>query len=386
MYRKSARAGIRVKAAHQKETNMRCDIIGPTGATLLLLSAACLPLTPLGAQAAAPAPASPQAAPAPFVKAEAEAVVRELATQLEDNFVFPDVAKKYAEMLRANLAAGKYASFADAKAFADKVTEDLQAVHKDGHLRLHVVPAEARSGPQGARRGPPPTLNAISKSGWLADGVAYIRFEGFPGTEATLAALKAFIDKHASAKTLIIDARTHRGGGLSEMDVLFPQLFDKPTVLVGMDTRVAVDQRRGPPEEPSVRKVAGPDGVVRREHFVIPAAQPAGLAKAKVYLLTSNRTGSAGEHLSLALKRTHRATLIGETTRGMGHYGGMVPLGHGYAAFIPVGRTFDPDTNQGWEGTGVKPDVEVPADKALDEALRRAGVNATGDVALAKLR
>ena len=52
-------------------------------------------------------------------------------------------------------------------------------------------------------------------------------------------------------------------------------------------------------------------------------------------------------------------------------------MGASYAAFIPVGRTFDPDTGQGWEGTGVKPDVEVPADKALDEALKLAGVAAS---------
>ena len=365
---------------------MRCDIMGPTGTTLLILSAACLPLTPLGAQAAAPAPASPQAAPAPFVKAEAEAVVKELATQLEDNFVFPEVAKKYGATLRANLAAGKYADFADARAFADAVTNDLQSVHKDRHLRL-LAPRPGEQGRQ-IRRGLPPGLKAISKSGWLAEGVAYIRFELFPGDEQTLAELRKFIDDHKDAKTLIIDARTHRGGGLDEMDVLFPQLFAKPAMLVGMDTRIAVEQRRGSPVEgqASLKKVTGPEGVVRREHWVTPAAQPTALSKADVYLLTSKRTGSAGEHLSLSLKRTKRATLIGESTAGAGHYGGVIPLGHGYAAFIPVGRTFDPDTNQGWEGTGVKPDVEVPADKALDEALKRAGVSATADVALANLR
>src|SRR5436305_11847446 len=46
----------------------------------------------------------------------------------------------------------------------------------------------------------------------------------------------------------------------------------------------------------------------------------------------------------------------------------------GYAAFIPVGRTFDPDNNWDWEGVGVAPDVAAPADQALDEALRRLGV------------
>ena len=357
-------------------------------ALVLSLSAACVAF-PLSAQVAPQSPPSAQNAKQAFEPAKADEVVRELATQLEENFVFPETGKAYATMLRANLAAGAYASFADGEAFAEKVTADLQAVHKDGHLRLHVVPREDRAGPSGERRGPPPTLNAISKSGWLADGVAYIRFEGFPGTEATLAALRSFIDTHKDATSLIIDARSHRGGGLAEMDMLFPEIFAEPTVLVAMDTRVAVDERQGSPmEDAMLRKVAGPDGVVRREHYVTPASQQGGLAKAKVYLLTAQRTASAGEHLSLSLKRTKRATLIGETTRGAGHYGSMVPLDKEftYAAFIPVGRTFDPDTNQGWEGTGVAPDVAVPADKALDEALRLAGVALSGEAALASLK
>ena len=61
-------------------------------------------------------------------------------------------------------------------------------------------------------------------------------------------------------------------------------------------------------------------------------------------------------------------------------------MGAGYAAFVPVGRTFDPDTGQSWEGTGVAPDVAVPADKALDEALKLAGVKVSGEAALASLK
>jgi C-terminal processing protease CtpA/Prc len=60
-------------------------------------------------------------------------------------------------------------------------------------------------------------------------------------------------------------------------------------------------------------------------------------------------------------------------------------MGSGYAAFVPVGRTFDPDTGQSWEGTGVAPDVPVSADRALDEALKLAGVKVSGEAALASL-
>ena len=354
----------------------------------IALSAA-LAAFPLMAQTPHAAPAPAAEAKQPFDKGQAEAVVRKLATTLDDNFVFPDVGKAYAARLQAELAAGGYASFPDGEAFAEKVTADLQAVHKDGHLRLRVVPADARSGPRGGERRGPPPASAVVKSGWLAEGVAYIRFDGFPGNEATLADVRKFIAAHRDAKSLIIDARAHRGGGLAEMDLLFPELFDRPTTLVAMDTREAVDRRDGNPFEASsaMRQVEAPAGVVRREHFVTPAAQQGGLAKAKVYLLTAKRTASAGEHLSLSLKRTKRATLIGETTRGAGHYGGIVPLDDDniYAAFIPVGRTFDPDTGEGWEGTGVAPDIAVPADKALDEALRLAGVNGSGEPALAAL-
>jgi len=350
---------------------------------------------PLNAQTtAAPAPSAPTAPSAtaaarppagPFVKAEADAVVAELATQLEDNFVFPDVGKQYAAMLRANLTAGKYASFADADEFAKTVTADLQAVHKDGHLHLRAPHPES-----GGKRQPIGDLgsqNGITKSGWIADRVAYIAFNLFPGNEVTLNELRKFLEAHKTAKALIIDARGHRGGGLAEMGMMFPYLFSRDTVLLDMDTRRAAFESGAATDDPAfVRAVAAPQGIVRREHFVVPRSDAGMLPHAKVYLLTSKRTGSAGEHLALALKRSHRATLIGESTYGAGHFGGFILLGHGYAAFIPVGRTFDPDTGEGWEGTGVKPDVAVPADKALDEALKLVGVNATAQVALANLR
>ena len=337
-----------------------------------------------------PAPAA-EAPKIAFDRADAEKAVSDLATALDENFVFPDAAAKYAAMLRANLAAGKYASFSDAHAFAEQVTADLQAVHKDGHLRLRPIPPEMRKRMKegGPRRGPSDE-SAVGRAGWLADGVAYIDFRGFPGNEATLADVRKFLAAHSGAKTLIIDARRNGGGGLDEMNLLFAQLYAQPTTLVVMETRQAAEERRGMPIEDEqaamLRKVAGPAKIVRREHYVAPAAAQGPLKDAKVYLLTSKDTFSAAEHLSLSLKRTKRATLIGEATGGGAHFGGMVPMGENYVAFIPVGRTFDPDNGKSWEATGVAPDIAVPADKALDEALRLAGVQVSGEAALAALK
>jgi C-terminal processing protease CtpA/Prc len=218
-------------------------------------------------------------------------------------------------------------------------------------------------------------LTPIEEQRWLAPGIAYIRFNVFPGDADTVASVKAFMVQHADAKTIIFDNRTHHGGGLAEMDTMFPYLFAVPTTLVAMDTRASVDRARGSPmEDAHVRTVPTREDVVRREHWVAPSASETRLFGAKVFVLTSGATASAAEHMTLALKRTHRATIVGEATAGAGNYGGMERIGDRFAAFIPVGRTFDPDTGKGWEGTGIDPDVAVPADKALAEALVRSGL------------
>jgi C-terminal processing protease CtpA/Prc len=37
--------------------------------------------------------------------------------------------------------------------------------------------------------------------------------------------------------------------------------------------------------------------------------------------------------------------------------------------FLPVGRTYDPRTDKGWEAEGIQPDIEVPYGDALETAI-----------------
>jgi hypothetical protein len=150
-----------------------------------------------GAQPApAPAPAMAQPA-APFVEAEARAAVEALATALDDNFVFPEIGDRYAAALRAKLASGGYARFESADAFAKASRPTFRR-----SMRTATCGCSRRSrrkaGEAPRRMGPQPDT-AIGKSGWLADGVAYIDFRGFPGDPATLQRLRTFLDGHATA-------------------------------------------------------------------------------------------------------------------------------------------------------------------------------------------
>ncbi len=306
------------------------------------------------------------------LRAQAPAVSRtatleDLAQKLTARFVNPDVGLKYAAMLRANAATGKYAAMRDAAAFARAVTDDLQAVAFDGHLRVSPSNEQAAAMPL-----PPGTISEIEASARLTKDIAYIRLRNFLGRPDAIDGIRKFLTDNKDVKTLIFDVRTHGGGGLAEMDVIFPMIFDKPQVLVTMDTRSGVGGSLG--DSPTLRRVAAPGTVVRREHVVTPAAALGNLQKAKVYVLSSGRTASAGEHFVLSMRRTGRATVIGETTCGAGHFGGPVPIAGGFSAWIPVGRTFDPDTNKGWDYVGIAPNVPVPAAEALTEALVRSGV------------
>lgn len=338
--------------------------------------------------------------------AEARLAATTLADILQANYVFPDIATRYADMLRKNAAAGAYDNFPSREQLAAVLTKDLQSVSPDLHLRVRseapstspgmIQLIGAPGGPVEMRAKAPMTMRllqpgststqagaagrlmpkAIPSSGWIAPGVAYIRFDVFPPDPSVTKAARRFMAEHASAKTLIIDVRHNFGGGLDQMNAVLPYLFSRQTTLLQMDTRAAADQPGllGTADSSVMREVPGPPGVVRRLQIVRPDPSEHRLFHAEVYLLISRNTVSAAEHLALALKSTGRATLVGEATRGAGNFGTERKIGDDLVAFIPVGTTSDPRSGARWDGTGVQPDISVSPQRALTIALVQSGL------------
>lgn len=336
------------------------------GAAMFAALAASVP-----AVAAPPeVPAAAVAQPAGLSAAQQQEVVTRLADLLENRYLDIDTGRRYAERLRAQLAGGAYAGL-DAAALGERVTADLQAISPDRHLRLapnadFAKPRARPDAPQSTRQTGPDGLEDAKMIG----DVAYLRFNMFPADPTSGETARAFLLSHADARAVIIDARPLRGGGDTVMDALLPLFYAQPTRLLRLDMRASGPDDDGEASATMVRQPA-PAGIVRLEHQVTPFAGETRLQRTPIYYLTSRKTASAGEHMALALKRSGRATLIGETTAGAGHFGWIETLPNGFAAFIPIGRTYDPDTGFDWEGKGVTPDVATPADAALDEALSR---------------
>ena len=337
---------------------------------LLLLAAAPFPLMPALA-------AEESAAPAPVAS---DQVAEAYAALLARDYVYPETGARYAAAIRAAIKAGRYKALSG-DALAKAIDADVNAVSPDGHLRVR-PPANSAPAAGAAPGGEPvrvrpPSLPAMEQPGWIAPGIAYVRFNLFPDDAAVTAAAAKFMTDHADAKAIIFDIRTHRGGGLDQMDQIFPWLFAEPTRLVTMATRESVDAQGGSPIAglASMRPAKGDAGMVTREHWATPNADKR-LRDAKIYVLTSGASGSAAEHFALAMKHTKRGTLVGDATGGANHFGYGEELGGGFQAFIPVGRTYDPVTGKDWEGDGVAPDIAVPAAEALVRVLTDLGIGA----------
>ena len=86
-------------------------------------------------------------------------------------------------------------------------------------------------------------------------------------------------------------------------------------------------------------------------------------------MLTSARTFSGAEEFSYNLKNLKRATIIGEQTGGGAHPTNGFRIDSHFEIRVPFARAINPVSKTNWEGTGVTPDVRVPAPQALDTAL-----------------
>lgn len=264
---------------------------------------------------------------------------------LTDAYVFPEVAKKMEQAIRHRIQQKEYDNLTDAIDFARKLTADLQEVSHDKHLRVMLSEGSRFGGtPEQQREASVKRNFGFEKLERLSGNIGYLDLRGFepPGLASETAT--AAMNFLANTDALIIDLRQNGGGSPEMVAFLSSYLFDKRTHLNSIYNRPSNSTRDFYTDE----KVAG-------KHY----------SNKPVFVLTSNRTFSAAEEFPYNLQSLKRATIIGETTGGGAHPVQPRPLGKLFTITVPFARSINPITKTNWEGTGVKPDVAVSADKAL---------------------
>lgn len=289
-------------------------------------------------------------------QAEIAEIIDRTRELLVDRYVFADIGGQLAKLLTDRLAAGVYDG-TDATQLSAVVTADLQSINHDLHLRLKYHDREIPDVPDEHMTRAMQLREAAETLGGIA------RVERLPGNVAMLAigpvlfepsivgaTITAAMQLIAPADALILDLRDCRGGSPGTVALVVSYLVDEPTHLMSFYDRETDETT----QSWTLPYVPG-------ERFG--ASKP-------VYVLTSGTTFSGGEELAYDLQQLHRATLVGERTGGGAHPRIGVRLHPHLEATIPVARGIHPESGTNWEGVGVLPDIETPADEALPAALR----------------
>lgn len=328
-----------------------------------LTLAACAAVLAL-ALSADPAPAQPSQQPDPAsVSMTAEdnrAVILSLAQVLRERFAFRERGIAAANEIEAMERRG---DFRDARTGAELmalIENRIGPVVNDRHFRIRYFGPEAVAGFTDA----PPTAeelagfheevrlrgSEIPEVRWLAGNVGYIRLtlllDTPPGVEKLAAAMNLVADTGA----LIIDVRGTPGGEPAGVANVIGHLVAERTATVRLEVAFDPAQSRTFHAEP----------------------RTPGFAGKPVFVLVDGETGSGAEEFAYDLQAMNRATLVGQTTSGAATPGGYRPLSGGFVAFIPMGIVSHVVTGTNWEGVGVRPDVEVASEEALDHAHRLA--------------
>jgi hypothetical protein len=294
----------------------------------------------------------------PIGSFEAQEIAQAVARLVSENYVFPEQGSKICELISTRATAGDYASIGDLVTLANILTDDLQSVNGDRHLRvLHTVEsvvdlddADEELAMWAARADR--DAGGIAKVEILPHntGLLELRPILYPAVlvgERFAASMTLVAD----AAALIIDVRNCVGGSPDTVALVCSYLFDhEPVHLNSMVDRAGVESEQSWTLAEVPGRRFGPD-------------KP-------VVVLTSATTFSGAEELAYDLQQIGRARIVGEQTGGGANPRQGYRVHDHLEATIPVARPVNPTSGTNWELVGVTPDIPVLSEQALEYAVQ----------------
>ncbi|WP_296175253.1 S41 family peptidase [uncultured Brevundimonas sp.] len=305
--------------------------------------------------------ASPALARQAETPAAPRVVVGQIAAAIRDAYFDPAKAETIAAALEAEAAQGRYDALTDPRDLETALTARLEPYDQHFSVGRPAPSTPAAATPatsSGLSPVPFPVVAARGGQGFravqilpgnvgLIDMRMFSHFEG--GEDLARRQADAALQMVSGADAVIFDLRNNGGGSPAMVGYLV-------SAFVGPDADVynRFHSRDGEASEAPAQPYAAP-------RVDVP-----------VYVLISGRTGSAAEAFAYTLQAAKRAVVVGETSGGAANPGGPVFTPSGYRVFISTGSPTNPLTGANWEKVGVRPDVAVPAEDALETAWKAA--------------
>jgi len=293
-------------------------------------------------------------------------VIDGVVANLNEFYVYAESAKKMEEALRERQKKGAYDAVTDGEKFATMLTDDLQQVSHDKHLHVMFSPEVLPKGEP--KRTPDDEARmrtelerdncAFEEVERLPSNIGYLKFNAFLDPAICGPTAVAAMNFLGNVDAIIFDLRHNGGGDPKMIAFISTYLFDEPTHLNDL-----YDRKK--------------DSTT--QYWTLPYVPGKRLPGKPVFVLTSKRTFSGAEEFSYNLKSLKRATIIGETTGGGAHPVSGHRVDDHFRIGVPFAKAVNPISKTNWEGTGVEPDVKVPASEALDVAKKMAAEQIKND-------
>ncbi len=292
-------------------------------------------------------------------KSDKKEAIERAGELLSKFYVFPELGSEMGNHLKSRHKEGAFRNLTDPIEFVNTITSELRSISNDKHLFMYVGSNPDKQANEDRN------LNrliyridmeydnfGLNRVEILDGNVGYINIESVMYSEEAVEVLSAALKFLSNTYAIIFDLRSNsRGGDPMYMAYLFSYFFENPTHInsIYWRDRDRTDEFWTQQEIPGKKMVDIP-----------------------LFVLTSNKTFSGAEEFAYDLQALNRATIIGEVSAGGANPKSTWVVYEDLRISIPLGRAINPVTGTNWEGVGVKPDIEVSADKALEIAIENA--------------
>lgn len=282
---------------------------------------------------------------------------------LTDYYVFPEVAIETKRHLNALNRNGHFNKYQELDSFIDELSNNIYKITKDRHLS---VTRRSVSDRNNIEKDPltrwinermeereffrqyNANFKEVKK---LKGNIGYLDLRGFYGLDYGRETADQVMSLLAKSDAIIIDLRNNSGGRGSMSDYLVSYFFKEPVI-----TSKTVKRTGDNTFEEKIYKSSKIVGGRR-------------MPDVPLYILTSNKTFSAAEGFTYALKVYNRATIIGQKTKGGANPGDLISINDELQIFVSDVAVTHPLTDDSWEGVGIQPDIDITSEQALDTAL-----------------